>query len=115
MAGVYAAEQAARRDVEQSQREILRKLLRRGAKTTWGRAHGLTDSDSYVQFAAKVEAADYEVFRPLVERMVRGEADLLWPGTCRRFAQSSGTSGSKSKFIPVTAEALSRNHYAGAA
>lgn len=115
MAGVYAAEQAARRDVEQSQREILRKLLRRGAKTTWGRAHGLTDSDSYVQFAAKVEAADYGVFRPLVERMVRGEADLLWPGTCRRFAQSSGTSGSKSKFIPVTAEALSRNHYAGAA
>lgn len=46
--------------------------------------------------------------------MVNGERDVLWPGRCRRFAQSSGTSDGKSKYIPVTEDSLQLNHYAGA-
>lgn len=56
----------------------------------------------------------YEDIRPDVMRMLRGERDILWPGICRNYAQSSGTSGGKSKYIPITARALARNHYAGA-
>ena len=45
--------------------------------------------------------------------MIAGEKNILWPGTTRRFAQSSGTSDGKSKYIPVTADSLRRNHYQG--
>lgn len=48
-------------------------------------------------------------------RMVAGERDVLWPGVCRRYAQSSGTSGGKSKYIPITDDSLRINHYGGGA
>lgn len=114
-ARVFDAESRARMDVERSQRDMLRKLLRMGAKTQWGRAHGVSAGDSYGDFVTKVAPQGYEAFRPFVERMVRGEADLLWPGRCRRFAQSSGTSGGKSKYIPLPPSSLNGCHYAGAA
>lgn len=114
-ARVFEAEQRARRDVERSQRATLRKLLSAGAKTAYGRQTGLTPDDTYHDFAAKAEPATYEPFRPWVERMLRGERDILWPGKCRRFAQSSGTSGGKSKYVPLPDASLHGCHYAGAA
>lgn len=47
-------------------------------------------------------------------RMIEGEKDVLWPGRCMNYAQSSGTSGGRSKFIPITADSLQRCHYRGA-
>lgn len=114
-ARIHEAEQRARRDVERSQRATLRKLLHAGAKTVYGRQKGLSPADSYLGFASKVEPASYEAFRPWVGRMMAGERDILWPGVCRRFAQSSGTSGGKSKYIPLTDASLNGCHYAGAA
>lgn len=112
---VFESENRLRQDVERSQRATLRKLLHKGCSTVWGRDHGISPSDSYAGFAAKVAPAGYEAFRPLVGRMLAGEKDILWPGVCRRFAQSSGTSGGKSKYIPLTADSLNGCHYAGAA
>jgi len=60
-----------------------------------------------------VPLVEYEELRSDVMRMVRGGRNVLWPGVCRNFAQSSGTSGGKSKYIPVTADSLRENHYAG--
>jgi hypothetical protein len=57
---------------------------------------------------------DYEQMMPLIERLRGGERDLLWPGEIRWFAKSSGTTGSRSKFIPVTRQALTDCHYRGA-
>ena len=45
----------------------------------------------------------------------KGEKDVLWRGVCRDFAQSPGTSGGKSKYIPVTRDSLNENHYRGGA
>ena len=47
--------------------------------------------------------------------MRHGEADVLWPGTVRWYAKSSGTTADKSKFIPVSREGLKKIHYAGGA
>ena len=55
----------------------------------------------------------YEDIRDDIMRMVAGGRDILWPGICRRYAQSSGTSDGKSKYIPVTDDSLRLNHYAG--
>lgn len=115
MARVFRKEQRAREDAERSQRATLRQLMERLACTQWGKDHSISPADGYEAFVAKVEAADYEAFQPSVERMIHGEADLLVPGKCTRFAQSSGTSGSKSKYIPLPDRSLKENHYVGAA
>lgn len=112
---VYKAEQRARQDVEQSQKTTLHKLITAGVKTEYGEERGFSPTDGYLDFLIKAETASYESFRPEVERMIRGEKDVLWPGVCQRFAQSSGTSGGKSKYIPLTDDSLNWCHYPGAA
>lgn len=100
---------------EAVQLRVLSRLLARAAKTEIGNRYGFSTIDSYERFADALPAVEYEDIRPDVMRMVRGDKDVLWPARCTRFAQSSGTSGGKSKYIPVTHDALRYNHYAGAA
>ncbi|MBR0037580.1 MAG: GH3 auxin-responsive promoter family protein [Bacteroidales bacterium] len=95
------------------QQEQLSFLLKRGSHTAFGRAHGLTPDISYDDFSKKVPLHTYDEIKPWIERMLRGERNILWPGLCRWFAKSSGTTSDKSKFIPVTADALHRTHYRG--
>jgi len=56
----------------------------------------------------------YEDIIPYVERLRKGETDLLWPGEIKWFAKSSGTTSAKSKFIPMSREALEDCHYRAA-
>ena len=91
--------------IERTQRDVLARLIAAGRKTLWGEEHHLEKVDSYEDFAATQPGPlDYSVFRPYVMRMIDGERDILWPGVTRNFAQSSGTSDGKSKYIPVTAD-----------
>ncbi|MCM1111359.1 MAG: GH3 auxin-responsive promoter family protein [Clostridium sp.] len=99
---------------ERVQRAMLAGLLRRGAYTVWGRDRGFAAIKEYERFRETQPLLDYEAIRPLVERMIRGERSVLWPGATRRYAQSSGTSGGKSKFVPITDDSLRECHYRGA-
>lgn len=99
--------------IEAVQTRVLMALLHRARRTRYGIAHGFGAIADYDSFARQVPVTEYADIRADVMDMVSGAADILWPGRCRRFAQSSGTSDGKSKFIPVTADSLSRNHYAG--
>lgn len=101
-------------DPERVQRAELSRLISAGHRTEWGREHGYAGMEGYEDYAARVPVTPYEDIRPRVMRMITGERDVLWPGLTRRFAQSSGTSDGKSKYIPVTAESLRRSHYRGA-
>lgn len=98
----------------------LRRLLLAAADTWQGRRHdfrgleAMNDDTMTACYAARVPVSDYEMIRPLTMRMLSGERDLLWRGRTRRFAQSSGTSGGKSKYIPITPDSLRINHFAGA-
>lgn len=103
------------RGAEKTQRAVLAHLLGRAADTAIGRRHKFPALKDYAQFAAELPVVEYEDIRPDVMRMVAGERSVLWPGRCTRFAQSSGTSGGKSKYIPITSEGLKHNHYAGGA
>ena len=100
--------------LEAVQRHQLLRLTHRGEHTEYARAQGLRATDSYSDLAAAMPVAGYPELRPLIMRMVDGEPDILWPGVTRRFAQSSGTSDGKSKYIPVTDDSLRLNHYRGA-
>ncbi|MCM1347909.1 MAG: GH3 auxin-responsive promoter family protein [Firmicutes bacterium] len=99
--------------VEQLQRRELGRILAHGRHCLWGREHDLDKVNSYADFAKAVDVTSYAELRPLVMRMIAGERNLLWPGVTTRFAQSSGTSDGKSKFIPVTDLSLKLNHYRG--
>lgn len=103
---------ASRRSSE-SQHATLMSLLREARSTEVGRSYGFASITSPEEYARRVPVIDYEDMRGDVERMVKGEPDLLWPGRCRRYAQSSGTSGGASKLIPLTSRSLSRCHYRG--
>lgn len=65
-------------------------------------------------FARTVPQASYDDLKPYIMRMLAGGRNVLWPGRCCNFAQSSGTSGGKTKYIPITPRSLKYNHYAGA-
>lgn len=96
----------------------LRGMLCRASETEIGRKYGfkkLSSMDNpYQEFSHRVPLVAYEDIRQDVMRMIRGEKDVLWPGRCVNFAQSSGTSGGKSKYIPITKDSLYRCHYKGA-
>ncbi|MCM1163629.1 MAG: GH3 auxin-responsive promoter family protein [Muribaculaceae bacterium] len=95
---------------------VLDHILRRGAHTKWGATHNIDPGGGYDSLCRAFPApVTYPELRPWVMRMVDGEADVLWPGVTRRFAQSSGTSDGKSKYIPITPEGLRNSHYAGGA
>lgn len=100
-------------DIEQAQKATLRSLLNYGRRTDYGRHYDFQSISSTSQWKERIPIAAYESIRPLVERMIAGEADLLLPGRCRRYAQSSGTSGGASKFIPLPDRSLKRCHYRG--
>lgn len=98
---------------EATQRCVLERLLRKGQHTEWGRLHGFATCRSYEDFANKAPLTTYEDLKGLIDRMRRGERDLLWQGLVRWYAKSSGTTSDKSKFIPVTADGLKDTHYQG--
>lgn len=102
-----------RDDPKTTQLQQLNYLTAAAVTTSFGRAHGLRKGMSLTDFRNAVPTAPYEAFRADVMRMIAGETSVLWPGKCRRFAQSSGTSDGKSKYIPITADSLRRCHYRG--
>lgn len=101
------------------QEALLRSLLSRGARSKPGKLYAFRSmaesAHPYEEFSSTVTPVFYEDIRRDVTRMIAGERDVLWPGVCRDYAQSSGTSGGKSKFIPITVDSLRGNHYRGAA
>ncbi len=102
-----------RRHPAEVQREQLQKLLIKGSTTSFGRDHGLGSVDTLEKFQACVPIRDYEEFFPYIERARQGEKNVLWQGDTRWFARSSGTTGSKSKYIPVTRDSLKDSHMQG--
>jgi hypothetical protein len=99
---------------EEVQRETLLKLLRSARNTEYGKKFGFASVDSEQEFRARLPLMGYEQIKPYVDRLREGKENLIWPGEIRWFAQSSGTTSDKSKFIPVSTEALEDCHYRGA-
>lgn len=96
------------------QADLLRQLLQKASQTEIGRTYDFRSISNATTFRERVPMLDYEGFRPWVERMQSGEKNMTWPGTVRWYAKSSGTTGSKSKFIPITQDALEECHFRGA-
>jgi len=95
------------------QHRIWAALTRPLSTTVFGRGAGLEAGMRYETFRSRVPPRTYESLAPYLERMKRGEPDVLWPGRCPFFALSSGTTAGRSKFLPVTRELLGHFRRAG--
>ena len=100
-------------EAEALQRGVLKRLLGKAAETEWGKAHGYRKDLSYEDFTRQTPLNTYEELKGYIDRMRRGEQDVLWPGRVKWYAKSSGTTNDKSKFIPVSKDCLHDTHYAG--
>lgn len=94
------------------QHELLEAFIKQGEKTEYGKKHSFSKLKNYQDFK-QIPLQTYEDIKPYVDRLMNGEQQLLWPSETKWFAKSSGTTESRSKFIPVTKESLEQCHYAG--
>lgn len=92
------------------QEELLFRLLQSAKDTEFGRKFDFSFINTYKDFASKVPIQQYESIEPLIERCRKGEQNLFWPTKIKWFAKSSGTTNAKSKFIPVSDEAIENCH-----
>jgi len=95
------------------QSEWFKRLIAGGRDTEWGRHYGYDSIRSPGEFRERVPVNDYDGLRPYIDRLRQGEQRVLWGSDIRWFAKSSGTTSDKSKFIPVSQEALEECHYKG--
>ena len=97
-----------------SQREVLQTLITAGQYTEFGRRHQFDKMFRVRDFKKWVPISTYDDLKPLIEKMMEGEQNLLWNSPIKWFAKSSGTTSDKSKFIPVSEESLEDCHYKAA-
>ena len=88
-------------------------LLKSAKNTELGKLFSYKDIRHYRTFAERVPVSSYEDLYPFIERMIKGEKNILWPSSVHWFAKSSGTTNDRSKYIPVTQEILHNCHYQG--
>lgn len=96
------------------QNDVFLNLIRNNEKTLLGIKYDYASILSYKTFVERVPISTYEEFEPYIERARRGESNIFWPEPIRWFAKSSGTTNAKSKFIPVSNDALENCHYKAA-
>lgn len=95
------------------QQNMLNYLVRNAQKTAFGKKYDFKSIKNIRQFQERVPVNDYSDLSPFIDRLLKGEENVLWPSHIKWFAKSSGTTSSTSKLIPVSQEALRNCHYRG--
>lgn len=105
--------EAFRREPVRAQERVFQRLIRAARHTEWGKRYGYGSIKTIAEFQERVPVSTYEDFFPHIERVMRGEQNVLWNSPVRLFSKSSGTTNARSKFIPVSREALDTCHLQG--
>jgi hypothetical protein len=98
-------------DAASNQFDVWQDLFAAGQYTEFGRMYNFSHIQSLEDFKNTVPIQEYDSLKPFIERMMKGEENILWNTPISWFAKSSGTTSDKSKFIPVSEESLQDNHY----
>jgi hypothetical protein len=100
-------------DPHDLQEQVFYNLVANLHLTEYGKKYGSREINSIKSFSRKLPLTQYEDLYPYIDRMMKGEEDILWPGKVKWYAKSSGTTNDKSKYIPITDDNLFENHVAG--
>jgi hypothetical protein len=95
------------------QDKTLHYLVQMAKNTEWGKKYHYNQIKSYQSYQNQVPVSAYEDLFPYIERMLRGEQNILWNTPIYWFSKSSGTTNARSKFIPVSRECLRACHFRG--
>jgi len=95
------------------QKELFTQLIRTARKTEFGQKYGFRDLKNINEYKERVPIFTYEDFYPYINKLLNGQQNVTWPTEIKWFAKSSGTTNAKSKFIPVSQEALTDCHFKG--
>jgi hypothetical protein len=104
--------EAVWRDPAAAQERALRRLLAAARDTEFGLEHGFRGIATVAEYQARVPVRDYAQHRAWLDRASAGEESVCWPGHCRDWVKTSGTT-SGDKLIPVTPEALAAQRKGG--
>jgi len=102
---IHQKTQAWTNNPAETQRNVFRELIHQAQNTVFGKDHHFSEIKTFQDFATQVPIRDYEELRPYVDRMVKGEENILWNGKPIYFAKTSGTT-SGAKYIPLTKESM---------
>jgi len=112
----YLKLKAASKNPRKSQEKCLRAILEYGKDTVYGKEHKFSyileaadSNDLFKRYQECIKPAEYEDFRPYVNRMKAGETDVLFQGKPLLYATTSGATG-EPKWIPIS-EAYLTNIY----
>jgi len=94
-----------------AQREVLQHIVTSAQYTEYGRKYNFSKLFTVREYKNAVPIVSYEELKPYIDRMLKGEQNLLWNTPVYWFAKSSGTTNDRSKFIPITDESLEDCHY----
>ena len=94
-----------------AQREVLQHLVTEAQYTEFGKKYNFSKLFTVREFKKNVPIHEYDDIKPYILRMMNGEENVLWNTPVSWFAQSSGTTSDKSKFIPISEESLHDNHF----
>lgn len=89
----------------ETQQKVFKDLIRQAKETQFGKDHKFNEIKTFEDFAKQVPIRDYEELKPYVDRVVKGEENILWKGKPLYFAKTSGTT-SGAKYIPLTKESM---------
>lgn len=94
------------------QHELLMYLIDFAKDTEFGKTYDFASIHSYKTFSERIPIKNYDGWQDAIERSRNGEQNIFWPTPIKWYAKSSGTTRSKSKFIPVSMQSLEDCHYA---
>ncbi len=95
------------------QDRMLMQLIKKAQATEWGKKYDYAKIRNFEDFRKKVPISTYESLFPYIQRMMKGEQNLIWSSRVTWFSKSSGTTNARSKFIPVPWESLRQTHFRG--
>lgn len=106
---------AAAADPEPVQDRLWRAFMQKGAKTAWGRDHGLATIADIRDYQRKIPLSRHEDVFAYWDRAFHGEPDVIWPGYIRYWGMSSGTTSAagSNKYIPLTPDTIKTNKAGG--
>lgn len=102
---IHKKTQAWANNPVETQQKVFQELIHQAKDTVFGKDHNFSEIKTFEDFAKQVPIRDYEELRPYIDRMVKGEENILWKGKPIYFAKTSGTT-SGAKYIPLTKESM---------
>ena len=92
------------------QNELLNRLLLDSRNTEFGKQFDFKNIKNYETYIDRVPIQSYETISTYIERARKGDQHIFWDTPIKWFAKSSGTTNAKSKYIPLSNEAIEGCH-----